>query len=496
MKYDFELDLNSNNSLAKISRMINPSSKVLEFGPATGRLTRYLKKQKQCKVFIVEIDEESAAIAAKYAQDSIIGDIEKYEWLEKYKEEKFDHIIFADVLEHLYNPQIVLAKCATLLNTEGSILISVPNIAHNSVVIDLLNNQFNYRDTGLLDDTHIRFFTYYSLKNMINQCDLIINNEDAVIKRVGETEIRNYFDNMPNSMKFFLKNRSLGDVYQFIFELKKKHVDTLKSADNISFVSNYYYSQLYIDSGQGFKEEESLVVDFNKGTNSLKFDLINSTQIGSLRFDPLNANCVMKLNAVKIEKMNGELIEISKIKSNADFKINDDTYVFTQSDPNIYIPINTQGTHFKSVTILFEILEMEFDSIELINKLGKTFDELKNIISNLTEENTFIKTKLDKSSLDNTKLRDEIDLQLMENKKSQVAIQDNILTIQKVTNEMGNVMEQLNLVEVSNSELKHKIDFMEDQLHQLEGQLHLKEKELLRIKSTKMWGLYSKIFLK
>ena len=68
-------------------------------------------------------------------------------------------IVFGDVLEHLLDPATVLTSSLELLRPGGSIVISIPNVAHGAVRLALLQGRWNYTDTGLLDKTHIRFFT-------------------------------------------------------------------------------------------------------------------------------------------------------------------------------------------------------------------------------------------------------------------------------------------------------------------------------------------------
>ncbi len=143
---------------------IEPNSTILEFGPASGRLTRYLKEEKKCDMYIVELDEEAGKIAAQSAKDYVIGDIQDYVWVEKFAGIQFDYILFADVLEHLTEA----AKCCQrkqqkLLKPTGQICLSVPNIAHNSVIIDMINNKFEYKATGIMDNTHVHFYTKDSL---------------------------------------------------------------------------------------------------------------------------------------------------------------------------------------------------------------------------------------------------------------------------------------------------------------------------------------------
>ena len=132
-KYNFELDLFGNNTISWIANSVEEQSRVLEFGPANGRLTKYLSEQKKCKVDIVEIDSESGKEASQYAEKALIGElegnIENYYWISQ--DIKYDYIIFADVLEHLIDPQSVLEHCSAVLGEKGKILVSIPNAAHN-----------------------------------------------------------------------------------------------------------------------------------------------------------------------------------------------------------------------------------------------------------------------------------------------------------------------------------------------------------------------------
>lgn len=224
-KYNFELDLITNNSNSLILREVAPHSSILEFGPAHGRMTKYLKEALDCNVFIVEKDVEAGNQAAAFSQMAFLGDklgnIEKYHWLSKIIKinKKFDFIIFADVLEHLYDPWSVLSSVKDILNKNGSVLISVPNISHNSVLIDLLNNKFEYRETGLLDNTHIRFFTRASLLNMVEKSGFKIKKVIDARNMVENTEFKNSFSDVPDGVANFLKNKEDGSVYQFVWSL-------------------------------------------------------------------------------------------------------------------------------------------------------------------------------------------------------------------------------------------------------------------------------------
>lgn len=211
-KYNFELDIGGDNSNSVILRNIKPNSKILEFGCAFGRMTKYLKETLNCQVTIVEKDYESFSIAKQYSVNSYNLPVEEFDTTEK-----FDYIIFADVLEHLFDPESALTKAKSYLNDTGSIWISIPNIAHNSVLIDLYQNKFEYRKTGLLDDTHIRFFTRTSLDSMVERCGLSVVNKIDLLNAVENTEFGNRYEDV--DIGEFLKLREDGEVYQFVWNL-------------------------------------------------------------------------------------------------------------------------------------------------------------------------------------------------------------------------------------------------------------------------------------
>lgn len=223
-KYDFQLDMNSINSNSAILKNLTPNSKVLELGCAYGRMTKYMRETLNCTIDTIELDEEAGKIAANWANKSFAANIEEQDTWDELKFIgccDYDHIIFADVLEHLRWPHETLNNAKGLLKDTGTIWISIPNIAHNSVIIDLINNKFNYRDVGILDDTHLKFFTINSLLGMIDKCELNVIKRIDLINKVEYTEFNNSYDELPDDISNLLKNRELGEVYQFVLELSK-----------------------------------------------------------------------------------------------------------------------------------------------------------------------------------------------------------------------------------------------------------------------------------
>lgn len=218
-KYDTELDLNTENSLSLIVEQLQENSEVLEFGPATGRLTKYMQEALACQVDIVEIDPSGFERAVKYARDGVLGDIETMEWEQVFAGRTYDFIIFADVLEHLRNPGAVLAAVKKYLKKDARILMSVPNVAHNSLVYNLLHNEFQYNAIGLLDETHIHLFTYHSLQKMVRDCGYCVTREQATYIKEVPGEFPHSLNAANSLEKYLLEEHPYGYVYQFIFAL-------------------------------------------------------------------------------------------------------------------------------------------------------------------------------------------------------------------------------------------------------------------------------------
>lgn len=137
---------------------------VLEIGCACGATLLKIKSlYKNAKLYGIELNEGAGASASLFA-DVKITNVEK-DTLD-YPEGFFDYIILGEVLEHLIDPWLVLKKLRTHLKHQGQIIASVPNVMHFSIVRNLLNGYWTYEDAGILDRTHMRFFTLNEIGRM------------------------------------------------------------------------------------------------------------------------------------------------------------------------------------------------------------------------------------------------------------------------------------------------------------------------------------------
>lgn len=137
-------------------------SEVLEVGTATGYLTSELAKL-GCAVTGIEQDAQMAELARPYCRNMFVENIEE---MDSTQLGRYDAIIFGDVLEHLRSPRAVLEKLRGLLKPGGKILISLPNVANIWVRLNLLFGRFDYSRVGILDETHLRFFTLKTAKQL------------------------------------------------------------------------------------------------------------------------------------------------------------------------------------------------------------------------------------------------------------------------------------------------------------------------------------------
>jgi 2-polyprenyl-3-methyl-5-hydroxy-6-metoxy-1,4-benzoquinol methylase len=140
-----------------------PGQWVLDVGCGEGGLGRSLTNQ-GCRVVGVEVVAAAAAEAEKHYDRVYVADMDRFE--PPFGGDAFDHIVCADVLEHLKHPWGVLARLRPLLKPEGRLVASVPNIRNTETVSALLRGQFDYVDWGIMDETHLRFFTRRSIATM------------------------------------------------------------------------------------------------------------------------------------------------------------------------------------------------------------------------------------------------------------------------------------------------------------------------------------------
>lgn len=183
--YSGRIDLSvANNSHTKLCERIledgSGSGKlVLDVGCSEGYLGEALKVF-GFKVWGVEPSATAAATASNRLDKVFNGRLEEFFVSHSPAEVQFDYIVFGDVLEHLPDPAAILERCREYLAPGGAIAASIPNIAHLATRLMLLQGQWNYAEFGLMDHTHIRFFTRSSIVDLFSQSGFCIESLDRV----------------------------------------------------------------------------------------------------------------------------------------------------------------------------------------------------------------------------------------------------------------------------------------------------------------------------
>jgi SAM-dependent methyltransferase len=139
----------------------------------------YLREVKQCECIGIEI-ETDAASDARRADFRVIHGSAEQGIAAMADHHPFDHVIFGDVLEHMANPLAVLATSRTLLNSNGTAIVSLPNIVSLRARLNLLLGEWRYEDAGIFDRTHLRFFSVATGRELIAESGFRITHESFV----------------------------------------------------------------------------------------------------------------------------------------------------------------------------------------------------------------------------------------------------------------------------------------------------------------------------
>lgn len=150
-----------------IALMPAGAKRVVEVGCSSGALAReYLKANPTCDYVGIEVDPDYAIVAKKWCARVISGSIEQLDEAMFASLFPSDCWVFGDVLEHLYDPWAVLRRVRALLAPGASVVACIPNAQHWSLQARLNSGRFCYEDAGLLDRTHIRWFTKATIKEL------------------------------------------------------------------------------------------------------------------------------------------------------------------------------------------------------------------------------------------------------------------------------------------------------------------------------------------
>lgn len=210
----------------RIIDSVGSGKRVLEIGAATGYMTYEFKKN-GCKVDVVEIDKKAAASLKKIADKVIFQSIEDTKVFDSLSSD-YEFIVLADVLEHLVDTGRVLQKLKEIAGVNTKLLVSLPNIACWPMRKQLFfKGDFEYQESGLLDKTHLHFYTHNSFPKMLSQFGWeVLGIEGIVVILPFENKIKSIpflGKSLVNAIKSFLKKNFPNlAIYHMLAVAKKQ----------------------------------------------------------------------------------------------------------------------------------------------------------------------------------------------------------------------------------------------------------------------------------
>lgn len=202
-----------------VEQFTNDPKILLDIGCAAGGTGALFKlKYPHGKVWGVELNKSAAAIAATRLDRVLVGKFEELDLeAEGLAKGSVDAVILADVLEHMYNPWQVMVALKPYLSPTAQIMVSIPNVRNLALMDDLSRGYFRYEKLGLLDITHIRFFTYKELLRFFHETGYhVTRNTYGIDPRLGEIFAR-YKDRVPcdvDTGKLVLKNVTPEELWE------------------------------------------------------------------------------------------------------------------------------------------------------------------------------------------------------------------------------------------------------------------------------------------
>src|SRR5258708_5865719 len=347
LRYDRTVQPDAHDSLAKIAQLVQPGSTVLDLGASTGALGRYLRDDKRCIVDGVEIDPRTAASARPHYRKILELNLETAPLRDHFPARGYDAIVCADVLEHLRDPGAVLDQLPPLLADGGRLLISRPNGGYAGIVAGLLKGEFRYTPTGLLDETHLRFFTRSSLIDLLGKHGFHARCIREVSRGLRQSELGDPpLDGLaPAAIRAVLAQPD-SLTYQFMVEALPG--TGISPAALPRPAAPRFGVQLYWSREQTFVEEHSAHASGLVGEDRQRIELrippMEATP-GTLRLDVADRPGYLRLHSIEIRDQQQDLIwswdrRPESLLAPRQLVAIGDLWLSSGDDPSVELPID------------------------------------------------------------------------------------------------------------------------------------------------------------
>jgi GT2 family glycosyltransferase/2-polyprenyl-3-methyl-5-hydroxy-6-metoxy-1,4-benzoquinol methylase len=317
-KYAREVGPDREDSLSKIANLIRPGSTVLDIGAGQGALGKWLRENKNCQIDAIDNDAKVVSQALPWHRKYVISDVENIELTDIFHGERYDYVVCADVLEHLKNPGRTIRQIKRLLHEDGCVLLSIPNVGYAGLLGELLQGQFNYRETGLLDRTHLKFFTRTSLLNFLKENGLHpIGGVDTVRVQLHESEFApNCLQQLAPKLQRQLLALPDALTYQFIVEATCCDQPEARALDLDTSISNshadiFFKSELFwrgSDEDYAPARSAMAIGIFGRSRQLLTFSIPPMHDVESFRLDITDRPGFVHLHAIRVVNRNNTIL--------------------------------------------------------------------------------------------------------------------------------------------------------------------------------------------
>ncbi len=303
------VDPEGREPLAIISRWIGSGAAVLDLGASTGALARLLAAR-GCVLDGVEIDPIAAATARPSYRSLVEADLETARLPALFEGRRYDAVVCADILEHLRDPGPLLDQARELLNPDGALLVSLPNVGYAGVVLELLAGEFNYRPLGILDSTHVRFYTRPSLLKLVTNHGFHPEKLELVTRTLDDSEFGSrMLERIPPRMLRAVHEQTDALVYQFVLRAKlipgPRAFATSPPLPLACFVAQLFWST---GAAKTYEEKNSVTTTapLDSAVHELRFVFpASSGEPISLRLDPSDRPGFIHLHSLAEESESG-----------------------------------------------------------------------------------------------------------------------------------------------------------------------------------------------
>lgn len=310
--YQRSIDEGTLDSLAMIAKLVEPGQVLLDLGMGTGALGQFLSQHFTLVADGVTLNPQEAEIARRWYRQTYVADLDHTRLTDLLGTQTYDCIVCADVLEHLKAPQALLEQCRLLLKPDGRLITSIPNTGYCGLVAELMQGDFRYRPEGLLDQTHLRFFTRQSMHRFFEMNGWHPQAVQPITRELIDSEFLTAFDALPPAVSRYLLALPDALTYQFVVVWRPLQIGT--DAASVCLEQNsaiceqrksvaLFSAQLHLGTDGLYDDRRKCVAlgEIGAARQQIRFEIPKSdVNYTGLRLDPADRPGFFRLRSIRL----------------------------------------------------------------------------------------------------------------------------------------------------------------------------------------------------